>query len=106
MNLRYKKIVFKLNIENEFLMNTKIKLEKKNDLLKTNFDVCQIKNELLEKWSLNLKMKFEKLMNERENFLNNSIHVNMTKCTYCKFHGHSVSTCPIKRKAPYRIRQV
>ncbi|XVF74106.1 hypothetical protein PTKIN_Ptkin13bG0033500 [Pterospermum kingtungense] len=106
MNLKYKKIVSKLNTENDFLMKTKIELEKKNEELKKNFEVCQIKSDALEKENLDLKMKLEELLNEKQKTLNDSFNAKITKCAHCKFHGHSVSSCPIKRKAPYRIRQL
>ncbi|XVF61232.1 hypothetical protein PTKIN_Ptkin08bG0113600 [Pterospermum kingtungense] len=108
MNLRYKKIVSKLNIENEFLMKTKIDLEKKNKEMKKNFEVWQMKSDALENENVNLKMKMkmEKLLSEKQRALNDSLNIKMTKCTYCKFHGHIVHTCPIKRNVPYRIRQV
>ena len=30
----------------------------------------------------------------------------MTKCTHCNYHGHSLNTCHIRRKIPYKFRQV
>ncbi|XVF44061.1 hypothetical protein PTKIN_Ptkin02bG0090200 [Pterospermum kingtungense] len=90
MNLRYKKIVSKLNIENGFLMKTKIELEKKNEELKKNFEICQIKSDFLEKENLDLKMKLEDLLNEKQNTLNDSFNSKITKCAHCKFHGHSM----------------
>ncbi|XVF73884.1 hypothetical protein PTKIN_Ptkin13bG0016800 [Pterospermum kingtungense] len=106
MNLRYKKIVSKLNIENEFLMKTKIDLEKKNEEMKKNFEVCQMKSDALENENVNLKMKLEELLKEKQKDLNDSFNAKMTKCAHCKFHGHIALTCPIRRKAQYRIRQV
>ena len=62
-----------------------------------DFEDCQKKNTILEKENLSLKMKFEDLINEKQNVLNNLSHPKMSKCNYCKFHGHTTCTCPIKR---------
>ena len=79
MNLKYKKMIFKFIVENEFLVKTKIDLEKKNEILKIGFQDCQKKNTILEKENLSLKMKFEELINEKQNVLNNLSHPKMMK---------------------------
>ena len=104
MNLKYKKMILKLNVENEFLMKIKIDLERQNEILKINFDDCQKKNTILKEKSLNLKMKFEELITEKQNVFNNPSHPKMTKCTHCSYHGHSINTRPIRRKIPYKFR--
>ena len=40
-NLKYKKMILKFNIENEFLMKTKVDLERQNENLKLNFESSQ-----------------------------------------------------------------
>ena len=44
MNMKYKKMIFKLNVENELLSNTKIDLEKKIDYMKVEIDELIKKN--------------------------------------------------------------
>ena len=44
MNLKYKKMIFKLNVENELLTNAKIDLEKKIDYMKVEIDELIKKN--------------------------------------------------------------
>ena len=81
-------------------------MERQNEILKMDFEDCQKKNKILEERYLSLKMKFEELINEKQNVFNNPSHPKMMKCNYCKFHGHSSFTCPIKRNIPYKFRQV
>ena len=38
MNLKYKRMISKFNVENEFLMKTKVELERQNEKLKLNFE--------------------------------------------------------------------
>ena len=73
-------------------------LERQNEILKIDFEDCQKKNTILEKENLSLKMKFEELISEKQNVLNNPSHPKMMKFNYCKFHGHTTCTCPIKKK--------
>ena len=71
-----------------------------------DFEDCQKKITILKNENLSLKMKFEKLISEKQKVLNNPSHPKMIKCNYCKFHGYSPFTCLIKRNVSYRIRQV
>ena len=75
MNLKYKKMISKLNVENELLSKTKIDLEKiidgmkiEFDKLRLNFETSQKRIEILKNENLILKEKCEGLMN-RNNYL-------------------------------------
>ena len=59
MNLKYKKMISKFNVENDFLIKTKIDMERQNEILKMDFKDCQKKNTILEKRNLSLKMKMK-----------------------------------------------
>ena len=62
--------------------------------------------ELLEKEDLDLKVKLESLTKEKEIIFNNSSCHIMVKCSHCRYHGHFLHTCPIKRRKTYKVRQV
>ena len=55
---------------------------------------------------MDLKRKYEALINEKEVIFKNNLSVKMTKCDHCKFHGHFSFTCPIRKHVPYKVRQV
>ncbi|KAL4360640.1 hypothetical protein GQ457_04G022290 [Hibiscus cannabinus] len=59
-----------------------------------------------EKENLDLKVKLESLIKEKEIIFCNSSCQIMIKCSHCNYHGHSIHTCPIKKRKSYRIRQV
>ncbi|KAL4312259.1 hypothetical protein GQ457_01G026230 [Hibiscus cannabinus] len=59
-----------------------------------------------EKENLDLKVKLESLTKEKEIISNNSSCHIMAKCSHCHYRGHSLHTCPIKKRKSYRIRQV
>ena len=106
MNLKYKKMIFKLIMENELLTNTKVDLEKKIDSMKLNFESSQKRIENLENENLILKEECEGLINEIIVLDKNVSCIKMTKCTHCNYHGHSLNACPIRRNIPYKFRQV
>ncbi|KAL4351402.1 hypothetical protein GQ457_06G010700 [Hibiscus cannabinus] len=59
-----------------------------------------------EKGNIDLKVKLGSLTKEKEIIsYNSSCHI-MEKCSHCHYHGHSIHTCPIKKRKSYRIRQV
>ena len=113
MNLKYKKMISKLNVENELLSKTKIDLEKiidgmkiEFDKLRLNFETSQKRIAILENENLILKEKCEGLMNRNNEPSKTISCTKMTKCTHCNYHGHSLNTFPIRRKIPYKFRQV
>ena len=57
MNLRYKKMISKLNVENELLTNAKIDLEKKIDGMRIKYDELKLNLESSQKKIENLEMK-------------------------------------------------
>ncbi|KAL4290833.1 hypothetical protein GQ457_14G020630 [Hibiscus cannabinus] len=106
MNSKFKKMISKLEIENDFLLKTKLNFENQNEILKNDLEISKSSNEVLEKENLGLEVKLESLTKEKEIILyNSSCHI-MAKCSHCHYHGHSLHTCPIKKKKSYRIRQV
>ena len=113
MNLKYKKIISKLNVENELLSKTKIDLEKIIDDMKIEFDELKLNLESSQKRIKNLKNenlilkeKCEGLTNEKVMLAKNVSCIEMTKCTHCNYYGHSLNTCRIRRKIPYKCKQV
>ena len=113
LNLKYKKIISNLNVENELLSKTKNDLEKiidgmkiEFDKMRLNFETSQKRIEILENENLNLKEKCEGLINVKIVLTKTISSTKMTKCTHCKFHGHSLNICPIRRKIPYKFIQV
>ncbi|GMI77659.1 hypothetical protein HRI_001435200 [Hibiscus trionum] len=106
MNSKFKKMISILEFENDFLLKTKLDFEKENEILKNDLEFSKTSNRILEKENLDLKVKLESLAKEKEIIFNNSSHPIMTKCSHCHYHGHSMHTCPIKKKKSYRIRQV
>ena len=81
--------------------------QKLNNELKLNFESSSLKKiKNLENENLILKEKCEGLMNGNSVLSKNKSCTKMTKCTHCKFHGHSFNTCPIRRKLLYKFRQV
>ena len=70
-------------------------------LLNLEFSQKRIENE-----NLILKEKCESLINENIMFSKNISCTKITKCTHCNYHGHSLNTCPIRRKVLYKFRQV
>ena len=105
MNLRYKKMISKLKIENEILLNAKNELDDKNDKLRLIFESSQKRIETLENKNMILKEKCEGLMNINNVPSKNISCTKMTKCTHCNY-GHSLNACPIRRRIPYKFRQV
>ena len=99
-------MILKFNVENEFLMKTKVDLERQNEKLKLNFESSQKRIENLENENLSLKEKCEGLINGHSVLFKNISCTKMTKCNHCNFHCHSLNTCPIKRKILYKFRQV
>lgn len=53
-----------------------------------------------------MKKKFDALMNEKQEFLDKSLSAKMIKCSFCNFHGHTIHTYLVRKKVPFRIRQV
>ncbi|KAL4278688.1 hypothetical protein GQ457_03G010660 [Hibiscus cannabinus] len=106
MNSKFKKMISKLEIENDFLLKTKLDFENQNEILKNDLEISKSSNDVLEKENLDLKVKLGSLTKEKEIILyNSSCHI-MAKCSHCHYHGHSIHTCPIKKRKSYRIRQV
>ncbi|KAL4352636.1 hypothetical protein GQ457_06G007870 [Hibiscus cannabinus] len=106
MNSKFKKIISKLECENDFLLKTKLDFENQNEVLKNDLEISKSSNCVLEKENLDLKVKLESLTKEKEIISNNSSYPIMTICSHCHYHGHSIHTCPIKKRKSYRIRQV
>ncbi|KAL4278839.1 hypothetical protein GQ457_03G025240 [Hibiscus cannabinus] len=106
MNSKFKKIISKLECENDFLLKTKLNFENQNEILKNDLEISKSSNCVLEKENLDLKVKLESLTKEKEIISNNSSYPIMTICSYCHYHGHSIHTCPITKRKSYRIRQV
>ena len=106
MIMKYSKMISKLKIKNEILLKTKNELDSKNNELKLNFESSQKKIENLENKNLFLKEKCEGLTNEKIVLAKNVSCFKMTKCTHCNYNGHSLSTCLIRRKIPYKFRQL
>ncbi|GMI78148.1 hypothetical protein HRI_001484100 [Hibiscus trionum] len=106
MNSKFKKMISKLEFENDFLLKTKLDFEKGNEILKNDLEFSKTSNGILEKENLDLKVKLESLAKEKEIIFNTSSHPIMTKCSHCHYHDHSLHTCPIKKKKSYKIRQV
>ncbi|KAL4302875.1 hypothetical protein GQ457_10G021220 [Hibiscus cannabinus] len=52
------------------------------------------------------EVKHESLTKEKEIILNNSYYLIMKICSHYHYHGHSIYTCPLKKRKSYRIRQV
>ena len=100
-------------MKNELLSKMKIDLEKiidgmkiEFDKMRLNFETSQKRIEILENENLISKEKYEGLMN-KNNVPSKAIScTKMTKCTHCNYYGHSLNTCPIRRKIPYKCRQV
>ena len=106
MNERLEQMISKLIVQNEFLIRTKVDFEKQNEKFEINFKVFQKKNDCFEKENLDLKMKFEKVLNEKQNFLNDSLNTEMTQFNYVHSYGHFSYTCHNRKHAHHRIRQV
>ncbi|KAL4366432.1 hypothetical protein GQ457_05G019620 [Hibiscus cannabinus] len=106
MNSKFKKMISKLECENDFLLKTKLDFENQNEILKNDLEISKSSNCVLEKENLDLKVKLESLTKEKEIISNNSSCHIMAKCSHCHYHGHSLHTCPIKKRKSYRIRQV
>ena len=45
-------------------------------------------------------------MNRNNMLAKNASCTKMTKCTHCNYHGHSLNACLIRRRIPYKFRQV
>ncbi|KAL4363351.1 hypothetical protein GQ457_04G019590 [Hibiscus cannabinus] len=106
MNSKFKKMISKLEIENDFLLKTKLNFENQNEILKNDLEILKSSNKVLEKENIGLKVKLENLTKEKEIIsYNSSCHI-MVKCSHCHYHGHSLHTCQIKKIKSYRIRQV
>ncbi|GMI69743.1 hypothetical protein HRI_000643600 [Hibiscus trionum] len=106
MNSKFKKMISKLEIENDFLLKTRVDFENQNEILKNDLEFSKTSKDVLEKENLDLKVKLESLTKEKEIIFNNSSCHIMAKCSHCHYHGHSIHTCPIKKRQSYRIRQV
>ncbi|KAL4289539.1 hypothetical protein GQ457_14G004360 [Hibiscus cannabinus] len=106
MNSKFKKMISKLECENDFLLKRKLDFENQNEILKNDLEISKSSNCVLEKENLDLKVKLESLTKEKEIISNNSSCHIMAKCSHCHYHGHSLHTCPIKKRKSYRIRQV
>ena len=111
MNLRYMKMISKLNVENELLTNAKIDLEKKIDGMRIKYDELKLylessqkKIENLENENLSSEEKCESLMNRNNVLAKDASCTKMTKCTHCNYHGYSLNACPIRRRIPYKFR--
>ena len=94
-----------------YYLKRKIDLEKiidgmkiEFDKLRLNFETSQKGIENVENENLILKEKCEGLMN-KNNVPSKTIScTKMTKCTHYNYHGHSLNTCPIRRKISYKFR--
>ena len=64
------------------------------------------KIEKLENENLILKEKCEGLINKNNVLSKNISCTKMTKCNHCNYHGHSLNAYPIRRRIPYKFRQV
>ncbi|KAL4339996.1 hypothetical protein GQ457_08G025720 [Hibiscus cannabinus] len=106
INSKFKKMISKLEFENDFLLKTKLDFKNQNETLKNDLEVSKTSNGVLEKENLDSKVKLESLTKEKEIISNNSSCHIMEKCSHCHYHGHSWHTCPIKKRKSYRIRQV
>ncbi|KAL4278657.1 hypothetical protein GQ457_03G026250 [Hibiscus cannabinus] len=106
MNSKFKKMISKLECENDLLLKTKLDFENQNEILKNDLEISKSSNCVLEIENLDLKVKLESLTKEKEIISNNSSCHIMAKCSHCHYHGHSMHTCPIKKRKSYRIRQV
>ena len=81
--------------------------QKLNNELKLNFESSSLKKiKNLENENLSLKEKCEGLINKKIVLTKTIASTKMTKCIHCKFHGHSLNICPIRRKIPYKFIQV
>ncbi|KAL4378862.1 hypothetical protein GQ457_02G023850 [Hibiscus cannabinus] len=106
MNSKFKKMISKLEVENDFLLKTKLDFENQNRILKNDLEISKSNNDVLEKENLDLKFKLESITKGKEIIsYNSSCHI-MAKCSHCHHRGHSLHTCPIKKRKSYRIRQV
>ena len=85
MNLKYKRMISKFNVENEFLMKTKVDLERQNEKLKLNFESSQKRIENLENENLSLKEKCEGLINGHSVLFKNISNCFMAKEIWEKF---------------------
>ena len=88
MNMKYKKMIAKLNIENELLFKAK------NDL-KKNIDCMKIEIDELTKKNTNLQNSFTKFYMGQQK-LNRNSHEASSTCTYCHRLGHSRQFFPLK----------
>ncbi|KAL4312927.1 hypothetical protein GQ457_01G018610 [Hibiscus cannabinus] len=106
MNSKFKKIISKLEVENDFLLKIKLDFENQNEILKNELDISKSSNDVLEKENLDLKVKLESLTKEKEIISYNTYCHIMAKCSHRHYHGHSIHTCPVKKRKSYRIRQL
>ncbi|KAL4367011.1 hypothetical protein GQ457_05G016870 [Hibiscus cannabinus] len=106
MNSKFKKIISELECENDFLLKIKFDFENQNEILKNDFEISKSSNCVLQKENFDLKVKLESLTKEKEIISNNSSYPIMKICSHCHYHGHSLHTCPIKKRKSYTIRQV
>ena len=106
MNSKHKKMISKLKAENDLLLKSKLVLENENKDLKNDFNDSKQKINILEKANFDLKRKIESLEQEKKIIFDKSLQVYMTKCSHCKFHGHNLHTCPIKKRTQFKVRQV
>ena len=106
MNSKYKKMISKLKVEKELLLKSKLVLENENKDLENDFNESKLRIDILEKVNFDLKRKIDSLEQEKKIIFDKSLQVYMTKCSYCKFHGHTQHTCPIKKRTHFKVRQV
>lgn len=64
-----------------------------------DFEAWQKKNEIFEQ-------KYEELINENKSFSRKTYVPKWAIAIIVIFHGHSSITCPNRRHAPFKIRQV
>ena len=121
MNMKYKKMIAKLNVENELLFRTKIDLEKNIDSMKVEINELTKKNTNLQNSFSRFYMGQQKLDGMLEtqkaffdknglgydaivkethfkNFFakSNNSHEALSTCAYCHRLGHSRQFCPLK----------
>ena len=99
-------MISKLKFKNDLLLISKIEFENENKDLKNDFQDSKLRIEILEKVNNDLKKKIESLERENKIILDKSFQAAMTKCDYCKYHGYTLYTCPIKKRTQYKLRQV
>ena len=121
MNIKYKKMIAKLNIENELLFKAKNDLEKNIDCMKIEIDELTKKHTNLQNSFYRFyigQQKLDRMFETQKAFFDkdglgydgsvkethfknffyktNDSHEASSTCTYCYRLGHSMQFCPLK----------